>query len=351
MSSAATRRSDLDWLRGLAVLIMIEAHTVDAWTRLADRERPAYNSAVVISGFAAPLFLFLAGVALALAAGARLRRGASSAEAATAARRRGWEVFALALLFRVWSLAVSGGTPVKLLRVDILNVMGVAMLAAAVVWGLGQGRRSRSTLLAIAAMLVALATPIIRSAAWVSTLPDPLEWYLHPVPDHTTFTLFPWSGFVLAGCAVGVWIDAAVTADARRRLNVLLACMGSLMAVAAFGASYWPSVYAASDLWRTSPSFFFMRVGVLCAALPAATMLASLGGQAWLLELGRSSLFVYWIHVELVYGLLTWPLHRALPFELALAGFLAVTVAMLWLVRLKARRAWLRSLRGSPQPP
>ena len=28
------RRGYIDWLRGISVLIMIEAHTLDAWTRL-----------------------------------------------------------------------------------------------------------------------------------------------------------------------------------------------------------------------------------------------------------------------------------------------------------------------------
>ena len=31
-------------------------------------------------------------------------------------------------------------------------------------------------------------------------------------------------------------------------------------------------------------------------------------------QFGRASLFVYWVHVELVYGVLTAPIHRRLPF-------------------------------------
>ena len=34
---------------------------------------------------------------------------------------------------------------------------------------------------------------------------------------------------------------------------------------------------------------------------------------AWLERFGRSSLFVYWIHVELVYGYASWPLRGRLP--------------------------------------
>ena len=53
-----TRRPYLDWLRGIAVLIMIEGHTLDSWTRTADRQSPWYQWAIVVAGYGAPIFLF-----------------------------------------------------------------------------------------------------------------------------------------------------------------------------------------------------------------------------------------------------------------------------------------------------
>ncbi len=65
-----------------------------------------------------------------------MRKGATFAEAAAMARRRGWQIFGLAFLFRLQSWVISGGAfPGALLKVDILNVMGLAMLAAAALWG------------------------------------------------------------------------------------------------------------------------------------------------------------------------------------------------------------------------
>src|SRR6476659_11374039 len=91
-AAAADRRGYLDWLRGIGVLIMIEAHTLDSWTSVAERTRASYRWAIVVGGFGAPIFLFLAGVALALAAGARLRKGMSEQDAARMARRRAWQI-------------------------------------------------------------------------------------------------------------------------------------------------------------------------------------------------------------------------------------------------------------------
>ena len=50
---------------------MVVAHVNDAWTRVADRERDLFGYVVFIAGFAAPLFLFLAGLTLTLAASSR----------------------------------------------------------------------------------------------------------------------------------------------------------------------------------------------------------------------------------------------------------------------------------------
>jgi len=62
--------------------------------------------------------------------------------------------------------------------------------------------------------------------------------------------------------------------------------------------------------------------------------------------LGRSSLFVYWIHVEMVYGPAAEPLKRALGLELASTAAFAL-LALLWgLVLVKNRLMRGVELRG-----
>ena len=56
MSETRSRRGYLDLLRGLAVLIMIEAHVLDSWTRFPDRQTRQFAYAMVLGGFGAPRF-------------------------------------------------------------------------------------------------------------------------------------------------------------------------------------------------------------------------------------------------------------------------------------------------------
>ena len=118
----SVRHAYLDWVRGVAVLVMVEAHVLDSWTRLEDRGRPAFGYAMILGGFGAPLFLFLAGVALVLSAESKHRRTGDFAGSWRAARRRGLQIFGLAFLFRLQSYILSGGYSLEsLLKVsDVL---------------------------------------------------------------------------------------------------------------------------------------------------------------------------------------------------------------------------------------
>ena len=93
-----------------------------------------------------------------------------------------------------------------------------------------------------------------------------------------------------------------------------------------------------ASFWTTSPTFFLMRAGIVMLLVAAAyAWNARWSATTWLHRLGVASLFVYWIHVELVYGVPTMWIHRRLTFEQALAGFVVVTAVMYGLVLLKAR--------------
>ena len=252
-----SRRGYLDWLRGAAVLLMIEAHTMDAWTLPADRDGWPYRVAIIMGGFAAPAFLFLAGVALALAAASRERRGATLKEVAAMARRRGWQIFGLAFLFRLQAFLISGGRfPQSLLKVDILNIMGLAMVMAGAAWALVPDRRARAVSLIAASAVFVLMAPACAAPPGPERLPEWLEMYLRSIPGRTSFSLFPWPAYLFVGAAIGSWLataDAAVESRISRRLGqfgVLLAAGGAaghaVAAVCRPAELGWPSPRASS---------------------------------------------------------------------------------------------------------
>ncbi len=361
--TTGTRRTYLDVLRGVAVLVMIEAHVIDSWTRAADRQSHAFRQSLVLGGFGAPLFLFLAGIAVAMSAGSKARRSGDAHAAMRAVQTRGLQIFLLAFVFRFQSLVLSHGKAWTMLKVDILNVMGLSIVGAAAIWGAARTPRGRLVAFAVAtAAFVWLAAPI-RAVGALAVLPDWLVGYLRPVPGLTNFTLIPWTGFVLAGAFAGVLLDGARQPEADRRLNLTFAAAGLLLAFVAYRCSFLPPLDARSRFWTTSASFFFIRLGLMVAAVGAAYLweqrpafrpFAKLravpsdgegrrSGQTaarrWspLQALGRHSLFIYWIHVEMVYGLMSLPLHGA--FSVA-GAWVALGVFWVLMLAVAAAKDW-----------
>lgn len=343
--SRARRRPYIDWLRGVAVLVMLLAHTTDAWTRVDDRGTWLYGWLVKIAGMGAPLFLFLAGLSVALGASARAAKVGERA-ASRAVMRRGWEIFGLAFLFRLQSFVLSpGASPAGLLKVDILNVMGPAIALAAWLWGLGGTLGRRLLLLGAATLAFTLVTPPLRAAAWPAVLPDFFEWYLRPPPGRSWFTMFPWAGLLVGGAFVGVLLESAREARHERRMVAGLTLGGLAVWAASWAGSYYPSIYANASFWMTSPSYYFLRLGLMTATIGGAYLWMQRPTARHfspMLVFGHTSLFVYWIHVEMVYGQLTRPLARKLSLPWALVAFVVFTIAMLGLAMLKNRlvAAW-----------
>lgn len=131
---------------------------------------------------------------------------------------------------------------------------------------------------------------------------------------------------------MGVLIDGARDPGREGRLNGAFALAGASLAVGGYLASYLPSIYARSNFWTSSPTFFVLRTGLIMMATATVFLWERgrdraggevAGRRAWspMQEFGRASLFVYWIHVEMVYGVLTRPLHKRLPIGWAFAAF------------------------------
>ena len=316
MTTRPARRGYLDWLRGVAVLVMIEAHLIDSWTRFPDRQTRQFAYAMIVGGFGAPLFLFLAGVAVPLSAASKLRRTGDVRAATRAVAMRGLEVFGLAFLFRAQSWILSWGNARDLLRVDILNIMGPSIAAAGWMWGAVQTQRGRIALFSAATVITSLVTPAVRALPGLSLLPDPIEAYIRPTGNLSNFVFFPWMAFVFAGAIAGVILEGARDARTERRAIIAFAVAGLAMTIGAYGASFLPSPFSNSRFWTTSPTFFFLRVGILTTAIAAAYVWESRPGAAVkfspLRQLGKTSLFIYWIHVEMVYGLMSLGLHKSL---------------------------------------
>jgi uncharacterized membrane protein len=366
------RLAYIDWMRGLACVLMFQTHCYNSWLNADARKTEFYAWSQLLGTLPAPLFIFLAGISSAMTTQRLREKGVARNAIARTTILRGAEIYGLGLLFRLQEFVL--GFPISpwtdLLRVDVLNILGLSMmLMGALCWATDAGTPEKSRRRAIAAGLVAAALVAVM-APWLWTtlrprwLPWPLESYINGVhvyghPQPWLFPLFPWVAFALVGLALGFLLFSDF---AKKKEGWLFAAVGGA-GVTACGVSlaldatpvrlYSPEIY---DYWHTSPEFFLMRCGVLLVLLFLVYAWCRWGwaqkGFSPIIQLGNTSLLVYWVHIEFVYGRFSiLPKGRCSILE-ATAGLLAIFLAMvaLSLLRTRWKKRKAKALRAGPAP-
>ena len=299
---ASGRLAFIDWTRGLAAVVMIQGHTFHSFTRNDLRGQGPYMLSQFFGGLPPAIFLFLTGITFAFLMHSQEKQGATGWRRIVAALKRSRYLFLLAFLFRL-QLYVFGfpGSPAgELLRVDILNCMGMAMLLFAPMAVFSTFERVR--LCTILGLVIAGLSPLVSMID-----PAAIPWLIRSYffPSYNYFGFFPWASFLAFGMAAGSLIRIVKKEDMQQ---VMLWTMTIGLGVA--GMSYYfsnlpYSIYAKSEFWLNSPALILIKLGVVLCILALAFLWIQLGApQRWSLfrQLGTTSLLVYWVHIELVYG-------------------------------------------------
>jgi uncharacterized membrane protein len=317
---SAPRADWLDALRGLAVLGMIETHTVNTLLAPGWREGEAFTRLMYANGLVAPAFLWIAGYAHGL--GWRRRAAGGGAGWMRTTKRLLW-ILALGYLIHL-PLPGTGATWKLFFGVDVLQCLAASLLATVAVerwmpklsgWVLGVG-------VAAAVALGALPPSVLNRvvAFW------PLEAWIDQ-SGASLFPLVPWAAFVFLGVLMA------------RRAVPWWGWAGLGAALVALPSP--PYVF------KSHPTFFFERFGWLVLG---AAVVRGLGGVVrfprWVCWVGRESLGMYLAHLALLYLVPTarW-VGPSLPPAATAASAVGLTVLSAGLVM-----GWRRAMAARARP-
>ena len=187
------------------------------------------------------------------------------------------------------------------------------------------------------ALLISLMTPLLWTTWRPHWLPWPIESYIDGVhnlgqPQSWLFPIFPWTAFAFAGLAVGFLL----LSDWARQREAAVFAMAGAAGVGLIYLARWmdarpAQIYSVYDFWHTSPNFFLIRVGLLLVILAVTYAWCRWGAGQWgfspLIQLGQTSLLVYWVHIEFVYGRLSIVPKHAVGIRTASFGLLVIFLA------------------------
>jgi len=189
----------------------------------------------------------------------------------------------------------------------------------------------RVRLCAILGFAIAMASPLVSQMEW-GAVPAAVRNYV--APDYHAFSFFPWGAYVAFGMSAGSAIRAIPPEATERAMQWAALLGGALILACQYLANLPFTIYAKSDYWLNSPVQILTKLGVTLLLLAFGflwTRYAKPSGWSWVRQFGTTSLLVYWVHIELVYGRWLWFWKGALNVGQTMAAAVAVIVAMLLL--------------------
>ena len=339
----SSRLEYLDWVRGLGAIIMLQGHVFHSFLRPELKSSGAYTLSQFVGGMPPALFLFLTGITFAFLMDSVQRKDWPP-------RKRVWEslmrsryLFFLAFAFRLQLWIFGLPAPWQgLFKVDVLNCMGLSMALLSVMAIFTTAERVR--LCAALGLAIAFLSPLISELNW-SGVPWMLRDYI--IPDRASFGIFPWTAYLAFGVSAGSVIRL-VPHDAIERCMQWAAILGGgLILASQYFAGSGFTLYAHSDFWLNSPAQVLTKVGVLCVTLSLAFLWTRYGAGdrwSWVRQFGVTSLLVYWVHIELVYGKTTMLLQNSLNLTQTIVAAVLTILLMLAVSTMKTHPAKWRAL-------
>ncbi len=343
IKSTSNRLDYLDWVRGLGAAIMLQGHVFQSYLKPELRDGGPYMLSQFVGGMPPALFLFLTGVTLAFLMDSTERKGVKPVERVTTSLRRAGYLFGLAFAFRLQLWIFGLPAPWQdLFRVDVLNCMGFSIAVLSVMALFRTAERIRWC--AMLGLAIALASPLVSQMDW-SAVPSIVRAYL--VPDYNSFGIFPWGAYLAFGVSAGSIIRTVPPDAMERCMQWAVMLGGGLILSCQYFANASFQIYAKSEYWLNSPAQILTKLGVLLLLLAFAFLWTRYGAKAgwsWVRQFGTTSLLVYWVHIELVYGRASWMLKNNLNVAQTTVAAVWVILLMLAISLIKTHRDKLRTM-------
>lgn len=341
----------LDLARFVAMLLMIQGHVLDALVMpsVIDVTQPPWNIWSWIRGLTAPVFLTVSGAVHVFAA---KRNAEGRILDSTLERRMRW---AVTILVIGYLLVFPGKRVIDLpyvtsegwhtfFAVNILQLVGAAMIVFVAVMQSTRSVADMGRRAALAAALILACSPLAHLDVVHAMLPIWLQPYLTSQYG-SLFPFFPFATYLFLGVVIGARLHALPSEERDARLVQMGVRFGIPLAILGYGLLYGLVAMGVSQKSIDNADSVLLvaaRFGAVLVIFAGAVKLLRL---TWRLRssyilFGSKSLYIYVIHVVLLFGTPWWDgigrtqaksmtLGRGLA---ALLVILAATLALAWLI-------------------
>lgn len=305
-----TRYKFIDYLRGWALLVMIEVHVFNSMLIPAIKTEGWFSVLNFINGLVAPSFLFVSGYAFYISSDRKLDELRKYGSAFW--RKIGRIVVILlagySLHFPFRSIFVLRQNIFYLkwdqyLIVDILQCIAIGLLFLFVLRLAIKSTKIYDIIILVSGLAVVILSPFVAKIDFSKHIPMFFAAYVNNV-NGSLFPLFPWLGFMFLGAtACKFFLDAKRNGTEKKYINNMV-IIGIVLLLTGY---FFPLDFIASSIRYINPNplFFFLRLGYVFLLLVICWYYEQLTkpGKSFILDVSRESLLVYWLHLILIYGM------------------------------------------------
>ncbi len=298
----------IDYLRGLAVIVMIEVHVVNAFLKPEIRNNWWFEIINYINGLVAPTFLFITGFAFIIALEKKWNDYLQYNDILFKQIKKIFQIliigYALHLpyfSFHRFFFEMNESAYLNFLKVDVLHCIAFSLMFLLFLVLVLKNKNYLFYASLFFLLLIIFLTPIIWNISF-KNFSTPIAMYFNS-QQGSMFPIFPWASFIFSGVVVA-FLYLHFQSD-KKIFNKMILYSLIVIAITIIVKFIPFSFYTNLNYYRTSPNFFFQRIAIVIFLLGFLGTLETKNKlkNSFVNLVGSESLLVYSIHLLIIYGM------------------------------------------------
>ncbi len=303
----------IDLMRALAVIQMVQGHTVDVLLDPQYRltEYPAYFIWNFMRGMTAPIFMFSAGTVFTYLFRLNPEPFESNPRVIKGVKRF-FLLVGLGYLLRYPTYKIfdfNNVTPDRwntFFAVDVLQLIGFGLMFVMLCAFVAEKIRLNDTVVfSIVTILFFISTPFINNIEWIKYFPQPVAGYFYDKTG-SLFPLFPWAGYVIMGGVLGSYLAKNPLVFKTNRFSFNLLIFGLAFIIISL-----VSIYLSEEFWGIpyqnssySLEVITFRIGFVLVLNSVVSYISQKMESIprIIILIGRNTLLIYIVHLMILYG-------------------------------------------------